>query len=228
MKNIGMIAAVEISAVKELYGDPEATVKAGGFDVYKYKKDAVSLYILHSGPGEISAAAGTQVLISEFHCELIANFGVVGGLTEEMSHVRLAVVDKVVHYQFDTSEVDHCPVGLYLNEYPTIYMPTTESLTAKAREIAPQLKKVICASGDKFVGSPEEKQKIHSDFKADICEMESAGIVKTANRNNVPCILIKMVADSVHGGADEYFKEFADASLTCLRILDRIITAVNA
>ncbi len=223
MKKIGMIAAVEIDAVKEKYGNPKEQCKAGGFDVYVYEHGENTLYVLHSGPGEISAASGTQVLISQFGVSLITNFGVVGGLTEEMSDVRLGVVEKVVHYAFDTSEVDHCEVGLYLNEYPTIYMPTTASLVEKACAIAPELKVLTCASGDKFVGTAEEKASIAKNFHADICEMESAGIVKTANRNEVPCILIKMVADSIHGGAEEYFAAFKESSQRCLDVLDAII-----
>lgn len=223
MKNIGMIAAVEMDAVKTLYGEAKEKKVCGGFDVFVYENGDIRLYVLHSGPGEISAASATQVLISECHCELIANFGVVGGLTEQMNHVNVAIVEKVVHYQFDTSEVDHCEVGLYLNEYPTIYMPATPELIDKALAVEPSLVKVTCASGDKFVGSAEEKKAIAEKFKADICEMEAAGIVKTANRNHVPCILIKMVADSVHGGADEYWKQLQSSSLKCLQVLDHII-----
>lgn len=223
MKNTGMIAAVEIDAVKEKYGEPAEMLQAGGFPVYHYVTDSGNLYILHSGPGEISAAAGTQALISEFHVSLITNFGVVGGLSEEMSKVRLCIVDKVVHYQFDTSEVDHCEPGLYLNEYPTIYMPADRNLLARAKQVYPDLKPVICASGDKFVGSVQEKTKIHEQFHADICEMESAGIVKTANRNKVPCVLIKMVADSITGGEKEYFSAFDESSRKALDVLDTLI-----
>ena len=226
MKNIGIVAAVEMDAVKTLYGDAKEKKVCGGFDVFVYEKADVRLYVLHSGPGEISAASAAQVLISECHCELIANFGVVGGLSEAMNHVNVAVVEKVVHYQFDTSEVDHCEVGLYLNEYPTIYMPATKELVDKALEVEPDLVRVTCASGDKFVGQAEEKKEIAEKFKADICEMEAAGIVKTANRNQVPCILIKMVADSIHGGTDEYWKMLESSSLKCLKVLDHIIDAL--
>lgn len=223
MRNIGMIAAVELSAVNMYYMTPKKKEVKGGFDVYIYEKEDKRLFVLHSGPGEISAAAATQVLISEYGCELITNFGVVGGLHEKMSSVKVAIVEKVVHYQFDTSEVDNVPVGLYLNEYPTIYMPTTPALIEKALTIDPTLIPVTCASGDKFIATSEEKEYIHQTFGADICEMEAAGIVKTANRNHVPVILLKMVADSVMGGASEYRSAFASASNQCIQVLDHIL-----
>lgn len=222
MKKIGMIAAVEIDAVKRRYKNLKKKTTLAGFDLYVFEEESMTLYVLHTGAGEISAAAGTQALITEFHVDLIVNFGVVGGLTDEMTDVRLCVVDKVVHYQFDTSAIDHCPVGMYVGEYESIYMPFTPSLVEKAADIA-GLKKVVCASGDRFVETREEKNSLHEQFGADICEMEAAGIVKTANRNHVPCLSIKMVADSVGGGADEYYTAFEASSDRCLDTMDRII-----
>lgn len=226
MKKAGLIAAVEIEAVKQQYGTPLKQLKTAGFDIYVYQKNDVELYVLRSGPGEIAAASAAQLLITGFQVDVLLNFGVVGGLTEEMNDVRVCVVEKVVHYQFDTSEVDHCETGLYLNEFPSIYMPCTEELIHKALEVEPSLKKVTCASADKFVASAEEKNMIHEKFKADICEMEAAGIVKTALKNGVPCLLLKMVADSVNGGAEEYFSAFASSSAQCFAVMDRIISTL--
>ena len=110
MKKFGIIAAVEIDAVKRRYGKPIEKINDGGFDIYHYEANGNDVYVLHSGAGEISAAAATQLLISVYHVDMILNFGVVGSLTKEMDDIRLCVVEKVVHYQFDTSEVDHCPV----------------------------------------------------------------------------------------------------------------------
>lgn len=223
MKRFGMIAAVEIGAVKKLYGEPVKKEVAGGFDVYTYVIGDKELFVLHSGVGEIAAASATQVLISDYKVECILNFGIVGGLTEEMSSVPLCVVEKVVHYPFDTSAIDHCEVGHYIDEYPTVYMPATPSLVEKVVQEEPSIKKVICASGDKFVDTAEEKTAIHKQFNADICEMEAAGIVKTANKNGIPCLCIKMVADTVNGGAKEYEEVFDSTSETCLKVMDKIM-----
>ena len=223
MKKFGIIAAVEIDAVKRRYGKPIEKINDGGFDIYHYEANGNDVYVLHSGAGEISAAAATQLLISVYHVDMILNFGVVGSLTKEMDDIRLCVVEKVVHYQFDTSEVDHCPVGQYLEEYPTIYMPATKELVDLAIRVEPTLVKATCASGDRFVGKAEDKAALHEQFDADICEMEAAGIIKTANRNHVPCLSIKMVSDSLHGGAEEFEAALDETSDKCLAVLDEII-----
>ena len=121
-KTIGMLVAVEIGAVLSRYGDKLTDVSETGFDVKRLDSDDYTMYILKSGAGEIAAAAGTQFLITKYGAEFIINFGVVGGLTPEMSLAKTCVVESVVHYDFDTSTIDNCEVGRYL-EYPSIYIP---------------------------------------------------------------------------------------------------------
>ena len=76
---IGMVVAVEIDAVLERYGEPQRMEKHGEFTVRVYNVHGSELIIAHSGVGEISAAACTQLLISVYGAEMILNFGVVGG-----------------------------------------------------------------------------------------------------------------------------------------------------
>ena len=79
------------------------------------------------------------------------------------------------------------------------------------------------ASGDRFVNKAEEKQAIAKDFGADICEMEASGILLTCIRNKIPALFIKVVADTLFGGADEYSKKTDEAVRTCVHILDHIM-----
>ncbi len=222
MKKIGMLVAVEMDAVLCRYGEPGETLSYPGYTVLTYHNDGYTLYVLNSGAGQVAAAAGVQFLISMLGVELILNFGVVGGLTPEMAQTRTCIVERVVHYEFDTSPIDNCEVGRYL-DYPSIYLPTTPELVQRALAIEPELKTVTCASGDKFVATPEAKTALHTDFGADICEMEAAAIVLTCNRNLIPCLLIKTVSDGLMGGAEEFVTGLARASELCLAIADRII-----
>ncbi len=107
--------------------------------------------------------------------------------------------------------------------YPFVYLSTTEILWKEAVLIAPELKPVRCASGDKFIADPEAKKRIAEHFQADICEMEAAGIVLTCDRNGIPCLLIKMVADGITGGAEEYHKEALNSAKKCLEVFERVI-----
>lgn len=46
--------------------------------------------------------------------------------------------------------------------------------------------------------------------------MESAAILLTCDRNRVPCLIIKAVADSLSGGAAEYWREKNQTAKSCL------------
>ncbi|MGV8984470.1 5'-methylthioadenosine/S-adenosylhomocysteine nucleosidase [Clostridium sp.] len=222
MKNIGMIVAVEIEAVLNKYGVPIKKLEFTGYSVYQYKLDENNLFVIHSGAGQIAAAMSTQFLISQFKVNLIVNFGVVGGLTHEMALARTCIVESVVHYDFDTSEADGCDVGRYL-DYPSVYISTTKEIMDKALESEPLLKKVICASGDKFIASKEKKEELHNSFNADICEMEAAGIVLTCNKNKIPCLLIKTVSDSITGGVGEFKGSINESARICMEITNKIL-----
>lgn len=225
MKTIGMLVAVEIKAVLKKYGSRLVERHAAGYTVLEYETEKYRMIILNSGAGEIAAASGTQFLISEYHVEMIVNFGVVGGLTEEMAKTSTCIVEKVVHYDFDTSAIDGVEVGRYL-QYPDVYIPVDALLLERARALHPELTPVICASGDKFVAEPEKKRMLHRQYGADICEMEAAGIVLTCNRCSVPCVLIKVVSDSITGGAEEFRQTIDEAAEICLEIVQELIDAL--
>ena len=222
MKKIGMLVAVEMGAVLSRYGTARSVETRHGFEVRTYEMDGYTLYVMHSGAGEIAAAAAAALLIDRYEVELLVNFGVVGGLTAEMAQTKTCVVEKVVHYDFDTSAYDGTLPGQYA-EYPDVYLPTTASLVERAVQIAPELKRVICASADKFVDGQEAKSALHEKFGADICEMEAAAVVLTCNRSDVPCLLIKTVSDGLLGGAEEFGVALQHTSELCLEVADRII-----
>ena len=225
MKKIGLLVAVEMDAVLARYGAPQEKQLVDGFEVLRYENESYTVYAVNAGAGEISAAAATQLLISVFHVDLVVNFGVVGGLTPEMAMARTVVVESVVHYDFDVSDWTGIETGRYM-QYPTPCIPTTPELVEKACAIEPSLRRVICASADKFVGTEAKKRALHERWQADICEMEAAGIVLTCARRGVPCLLIKTVSDGLMGGAEDFGTALQHTSELCLEVADRIIREI--
>lgn len=226
---IGMIVAI-MSEMKQLlnkYGSSLTEIKKNGYTVYHCTMKENDIYIVQSGAGEIGAAAVAQLLITGFNVELIVNYGVVGGLKEEMKLSETVVVKDIVHYAYDTSEYDQCEIGRYL-EFDDIHVPATEKYVELALKLNPELKAVSCASADKFVESGDEKRSISKQFNCDICDMESAGIVLTCTRNGVDCLLIKAVSDSVEGGAEEFGKMVEHSAQVCMNVLLGIIENINA
>lgn len=224
-KKIGVVVAIEIDAVLSKYGQAKDTVEKNGFTVRIYENEKSVMYVLLSGAGEIAAAAGTQLLITGFDVDMILNFGAVGALTEEIKTAELCVVKNVIHYDFDTTNWLNLPRGQY-PDMPSPYVPTDAALLNKALELHPSLRKVTCASADKFVDAAEDKAKLNELYGADICEMEAAGIVLTCTRNKVPCLLIKAVSDSLVGGGKEFLTELNRVSIICFDVVDMIVQSL--
>ena len=131
MKSIGLLVAVDMGAVLARWGEPKETLHTGGFEVLRYENESYTLCAVNAGAGELAAAAATQLLISEFHVDLVVNFGVVGALTQELAMAHTCVVESVVHYDFDVSEWQGIEAGRYM-QYPTPRIPTTPALVDKA------------------------------------------------------------------------------------------------
>lgn len=224
MKKIGMIVAVlqEIDTLFQHLGAPLDTDTPAGYEVHRYLVSGNEIYVVPSGAGELAAAASTQLLISTYHVDLIVNFGVCGGLTPDMSLTQSVVVRDVIHYDFDATAFLGGCVGQYPG-YPTAFIPASSDLVALALSTEPALKPVVCASADKFVEDPTMKQQLHKTFGAEICEMEAAGILLTANRCHVPALLMKAVSDSVNGDAGQFEQMVHEAAATCLKVLLRIL-----
>ena len=220
--HIGLIVAIEMEAIFHFYSSYREMPYPEGFRLLFIEKDDCELYVLQTGMGEIAAAAGTQYLITACQVSTVINFGVVGGLTPQMSKQKVCLVENVVHYKYDCSEFMDLTVG-QVPGHGSIHIKTDETLLQLAKGEDPSLKCVTCCSGDKFVSTAEEKEYLAMNFHGDICDMESAGIILTCECNQVPCILFKAVSDGLQDGAEGFYSELFHASLKSLEIADRII-----
>lgn len=225
MKKVGMLVAIETNSIFALYPDVKRLPSPKGYEVFYRKTENHELFILHSGMGEVASSSGVQYLIDKFDVDLILNFGVVGGLTEQMKKQKICIIDKVVHYRYDVSEFLPLEVG-QVPGHDDIPISLNKDLVNKALSLNPDLVAATCCSGDKFVASKEEKTYLYKVFGGHVVDMESSGIVLTCEANDKPCILFKAVSDGLVGGAEEFFQELHKAALNCLKTADAIIDSL--
>lgn len=224
VKTIGMVVAMdkEIKPFLEKLNNEFKIEKVGGYEVFSYTIKDKKVYLVKSGIGEIYAAGATAILVSVYKCELILNFGVVGSLHSGVDVCETVIVKGVVHYDFDLSKIDNVKVGEYPNMQGAI-LNTDKGFLDFALSINDTLKPVICASADKFVADEDIKENLHKTFGADVCDMESAGVLLTSLNASVPTLIIKAVSDG-KGGAEEFNKRVKTASTlyvdTVMKILE--------
>ena len=199
---IGIFTAMEKESAT-FRANATQKISHGAFDVYVFTLGAHEAFLCCPPTvGEIAAASACQLLISEYHVDAILNFGVVGALTAEMSLAQTVLVGSVVHYAMDTEKIDGYPRGRYPC-FDDVAVPCDGHLISAALQVE-KLPLVRCASADVFVCDPTEKSALNANFGAEICDMESAGILFTCKFNKIPCLLVKCISDSLFGGCGEY------------------------
>lgn len=224
-RRIGIIVATkkERAPFPTPFGKANNTFRYGPFAVELWIKPNCEIYLTRSGYGEIAAASATQYLIDRFDVEGIINYGVVGSLTEKYQVGDIGIVQKIVHYGFDLSGSGKYPVGRYPNEPGLFLKPKEGALTKDELKKLGRCYEFTLASADKFVEGGEAKRQLHKEYGADICDMESAGIVLVCNRNDIPCSFLKVVSDGVDEGEKEFNKNIIPASKACVEALATIL-----
>lgn len=222
--NIGILVAVEFDAFYDIYKEPIERYKHGSFEVLKYHIHDKDVFVCPSSAGQIRAAMAMTLLLDVYKCNTIINYGVVGALNDREVE-ELTVVESVVHYEWDTSDLDDVKKGQY-EIFDDVAMKTTESLVDLAIKINPHLKKVRLASGDKFIAGLDAKTKLAKDWGCDIVDMEGAAIALSSHLYGVDFLMIKAVSDALTEGGKEFYSNFERASKVAVVIIDDIIKAL--
>lgn len=218
---IGIFTAVVTEALSFLDSGAVKLSGDGAFSVYQLKLGRYDA-VLCCPPsvGEIAAASACQLLITKYNADVILNFGVVGALTDKTSLFSTVFVGDVVHYDMDTSEIDPLPVGRY-ECFDDVAVECDKALLKKALSVC-NIPVVRCASADKFVSDAAKKTALNANYGAKVCDMESAGILFTCKFNNIPCLMVKCISDSLIGGADEYEQNCVKAAQNFMELATEI------
>ena len=86
-KRFGIIVATEPEQAPfiEIFGKPTYVHNSDNYTVLMWNKiHEHTICLIRSGYGEIAAAAATQFLIDKFHVDEVINYGVVGGLRDDL------------------------------------------------------------------------------------------------------------------------------------------------
>jgi S-ribosylhomocysteine lyase len=155
-----------------------------------------------SGIGEIYAGSAAESLISlvggKQNLELIINIGLCGSLRSGEHKVGdVLMVKDIVHYDFDLTGIDDVEKAQYPGNITQFFNADISYFNALQKIYSDKIKLVRCASGDKFISDIGVQKNLVKDFDADICDMESAGVVLTASRHNISTVIIKAISDIV-------------------------------
>lgn len=208
---IGIIGAmaIEVDQLKEQMEQAEQRV-ISGVTFYKGFIGETETVVAQAGIGKVNAAICAQTMILVYEVDAIVNTGVAGGY-RSLNVGDVVVATAVVEHDMDTSPVGD-PKG-YISGVGMIQMPADNRIAAALYEAAESCgagrKMGIVASGDQFICSTSQAQRISQEFNAVAYEMEGAAIGHVCTQNRVPFGVIRVLSDNGDDGAAVDYQTFA-------------------
>ena len=222
-QRIGIIGAMEaeVALLRDSLTGLETHRFGKNFVVYTGQFAGKDIALCQSGIGKVNAAICTQLLISEFHAEIIINTGTAGGLNDSLHVFDLVVSIDAVQHDVDVSVFGYAKGQIAGT--PSPFWKADDGLRAAFMKTFTQLKNdhaedfahtdsMIAgriASGDRFILDPKVKQEIISTFHADCVEMEGAAVAQTCVMNAVPFVILRCISDNAGEPAAISYQQFS-------------------
>ena len=229
---LGIIGAmdVEVATLKAKMEDVTVTTRAG-MEYCAGKLEGLDAVVVQCGIGKINAAMCTQILIDSFGVDAIVNTGIAGSLCADLDIGDLVISRDAIHHDFDLRfwgrPIGQVP-GMDVIAFPADEKLMNAAFAAAEAENAGHTKVGRVASGDQFICSKEQKEKIIADTEAICAEMEGASIAHTAYRNGVPFVIIRAISDKADDSAEMDYPTFeAIAAQRCANVTCRLAKALR-
>ena len=211
MNIIGIIGAMDAEVnglIKKLDGHRIDYV--GGIEFHTGKLLRREVVIARCGVGKVFAAMCAEAMIIKYSPVLIVNTGVAGGLDPSLNCADIVVAEKLCQHDMDTSPLGD-PKGLISGINKVYFESDSEAIDAvmlSAYELGITVKRGTVATGDKFIASNEDRERIVSEFGASACEMEGGAIAHTAFVNKTPFVVIRAISDGANSESAMDFPTF--------------------
>ena len=226
MMKLGIIGAMELEVETLLGIMVNKTARSvAGSDFYEGSISGTNCVVVRCGIGTVNAALCVQILVSTFGVTHIVNTGIAGSLC-----ARLDIGDFVISQDAMYHDFDCCVFGYPAGKVPGMPEQFTADVAlrqlafAAAEEVNPGRNSIgRIASGDQFICSQDQKDKIIAITGALCTEMEGAGIAHAAYRNNIPFVIIRAISDKADNSADMDYPTFEKlAAHRCAEVTRRL------
>ena len=226
----GIIGAMdeEVTSLKAAIKNPKTTTVAD-MVFYEGKLDGADVVVVQCGMGKVNAGICANTLINDFGCTRVINTGVAGSLDAQIDIGDIVVSTDAVQHDFTVEAI-----GFQKGEIPYTGLyafPADEAMRKAAveavRAAAPEISVFegrVC-SGDQFISSKEQRNKIIADFGGMCCEMEGGAIAQVCYLNHTPFVIIRAISDKADESEEMSYEEFkVSAAKHCADVVRYMIT----
>ena len=229
---LGIIGAMDVE-VTTLKAKMEHTVISthAGSQYCEGSLAGCPVVVVQCGVGKVNAALCAQILISVFGVTHIVNTGIAGSLCAELDIGDLVISRDAIHHDFDLHfwgrPIGQVP-GMDVTAFPADAELVQAAFAAAEVENTGHTRIGRVASGDQFICSKAQKEKIIADTGAICAEMEGASIAHTAYRNGIPFVIVRAISDKADDSADMDYPTFERiAAHRCANVTCRLAEELN-
>lgn len=229
---IGIIGAMEdeVAQLKKNM-EIEETTEVASLSFCRGKLSGREIVVVRSGIGKVNAAICTQILVDQFHVDVIINTGIAGSLDAEIDIGDIVISTDAVEHDMDAS-IFGDPIG-QIPQMDTFSFPADESLVKLAKEVNEKANSDVhtwigrVVSGDQFVSSGEKKEQLIRVFDAKCTEMEGAAIAHAAYLNKISCVIIRAISDKADNSAVVDYPAFEAAAIRhSVRLIEALVSEI--
>ncbi len=217
---IGIIGAMEqeVNAIKaHMTQIKEETNK--GYTISTGFINNKEVALIQGGIGKVNATISASLLLDNYSIDYLINIGSAGGLDVNNEVGDIVVSTEVVHH-----DVDVTAFGRSLGEVPGMpqFFKADQTLVTLVEDVLKEEHRPftigLIASGDQFISSPSQFERVKKDFPSAICvEMEAASVAQTCHIYQTPFIIVRSLSDIYQKGDnniqfDEYIEKASVAS----------------
>ena len=229
---IGIIGAMEdeVAQLKKNM-EIEETTEVASLSFCRGKLSGREVVVVRSGIGKVNAAICTQILVDQFHVDVIINTGIAGSLDAEIDIGDIVISTDAVEHDMDAS-IFGDPIG-QIPQMDTFSFPADESLVKLAKEVNEKANPDVhtwigrVVSGDQFVSSGEKKEQLIRVFDAKCTDMEGAAIAHAAYLNKISCVIIRAISDKADNSAVVDYPAFEAAAIRhSVRLIEALVSEI--
>ena len=181
----------------------------GGINYLVGELGRTEIVLRQCGIGKVNAAVGTAELIRSFSPDAVVSTGVAGGIDRCLGVMDVVVSSSIVYHDV------WCGMGCEYGQVqgmPAVFQ-ASESLWQCANSLngdpenATRIHAGLICTGDQFITSRDELDKIKSNFPAGLAvDMESAAIAQVCHIYGVPFVSFRIISDTP--GVDNHIEQY--------------------
>lgn len=196
-ENMAFFYALEADgrALEEQAIAPGRSIAAGSRTIRRIQIGPHTVYMMAMGSGAVETALSAQAVLTRFRCDRAFSMGPAGALGPELTPDTWHRVDRVVAWQRNPEPIKLVP---------------TEPPAGLARTPLDTTSRVAMASGEAFIATTPQRERLYAESGAPCVDMNSYGVLAACLDHGVPLIIWKVISDRADEQAGADFRAFVD------------------